>query len=231
MYELRKGEKLNKYQIIDLLGRGAMGEVYKARDPDTGVVAIKVLREDLGKEIAPRKMPSHKNIVIIYAVERTPRDTKFIVMEYYSGHDLKKYSSRMRSQLAREQYYLEMCQIVAQCCEGLEHAHQHGIIHRDIKPANIFILDTPRRSTDWVKILDFGIAKITGGTTTAHGQVGTLPYMSPEHLISSVDSFSDQFSLGIVFYELLAGRRPFNATDSRDLQRQIVNEPAPERSI
>jgi eukaryotic-like serine/threonine-protein kinase len=220
-------ETVGRYEIIEELGRGAMGVVYKAKDPTIGrTVALKTLRLDVhGLETAEmvRRFQnearaagvlSHPNIVTIY--DAGERDGIFyIAMEFIQGTTLHE--------LLAEHHILpteDVIQYSRQICKGLDYAHSHGIVHRDVKPANIMIT-----ANGTVKIMDFGIAK-AGGSMTSTGQVlGTPNYMSPEQVKGRpLDGRSDLFSFGVILYEMLTGEKPFVGQNVTTIIYKIVNE-------
>ncbi len=202
-------EQIGKYQIVERIGRGGMGTVFKAHDPVLDrLVALKVISSegDVTEELKARFFReaqacaklSHPNIVVVHDLGEAAGKL-FIVMEFLDGQELKHVIERKTLPLE------DKLSLMIQVCDGLHFAHQKGIIHRDIKPGNIFVLRNGQ-----VKILDFGIARIAAGTDpglTRTGLImGTLRYMSPEQARGRVDHRSDIFSVGAVFYELLAGR-------------------------
>lgn len=220
-------ETVGRYEIIEELGRGAMGVVYKAKDPTIGrTVALKTLRLDVhGLETAEmvRRFQnearaagvlSHPNIVTIY--DAGEQDGIFyIAMEFMQGTTLHE--------LLAEHHILpteDVIQYSRQICKGLDYAHSHGIVHRDVKPANIMIT-----ANGTVKIMDFGIAK-AGGSMTSTGQVlGTPNYMSPEQVKGRpLDGRSDLFSFGVILYEMLTGEKPFVGQNVTTIIYKIVNE-------
>jgi formylglycine-generating enzyme required for sulfatase activity/tRNA A-37 threonylcarbamoyl transferase component Bud32 len=231
-------EQLGRYEILDELGRGAMGVVYKARDPNIDrLVAIKVispeagmeptrakeLRERFQREARAAGRLSHQNIITIYdAAEDQGR--AFLVMEFIEGTTL---DSMMH---AGHTFTMEdVASIGAQVAQGLDYAHQNGIVHRDIKPANIMLT-----KTGIVKIADFGIARLaeTGVTRTGLA-VGTPHYMSPEQVAGNkVDGRSDQFSMAVMLYELLCGEKAFPGdTLTTVLYRIVQEDPVPIRRV
>jgi serine/threonine protein kinase len=205
-------QNIGRYEIISELGRGAMGLVYKAKDPTIGrIVALKTMRLDVHgleaedmlrrfrNEAQAVGVLNHPNVVTIF--DAAEQDKIFyIAMEFIEGTTLHQLLAQKRV-LSTE----EIIRLSRQIGAGLDYAHSHGIIHRDIKPANIMI--TPNGT---VKIMDFGIAK-TGGSVTSTGQVlGTPNYMSPEQVKGKpLDGRSDLFSFGVVLYEMLTGEKPF----------------------
>lgn len=230
-------ESLAQYRIIKKLGKGGMGEVYLAQDTKLDrKVAIKILSaEALAHENAKKRLIreaqaaaklDHPNICAIYDVNEVESLT-FIVMQYVEGETL---ADRMKDKRLSLSTALD---VARQAAEALAEAHAHGIVHRDIKPQNIMI--TPR---GLVKILDFGLCKQlptnenidneapTMSLLSAPGLIiGTIPYMSPEQLSGEpVDEASDIFSLGITFYEMLAGKNPFKAQSAAVTMSQILTK-------
>lgn len=227
--------KIGKYQILEILGQGAMGIVYKAVDPDIDrEVAIKTINfgpqiEDGDEEIVKRfgrearaagKL-THPNIVTIYEVGRAG-DMTFIVMQYVEGKSLQQLIAEKKKFTDEE----ILC-LFSQICSGLDAAHRKGIVHRDIKPGNILI---DREGN--AHIVDFGVARVETSTMTTTGTtLGTPSYMSPEQVMGKmVDSRSDLFSLGVVLYEILTGERPFRAENVTTLIYKIINEKPPAMS-
>ena len=221
---------LGRYEIVDELGRGAMGVVYKAHDPlIERLVAIKSINlNSLDKrqkeeyqarfyqEAKAAGRLNHPNIVTIYDLGESG-DVAYIAMELMEGRELHNIiNSKQRLPID------ETLNIAIQVAEGLTFAHQHGIVHRDIKPSNIMILND-----NHVKIADFGIAQMESSLalTQAGMIMGSPLYMSPEQVKgASIDARSDIFSFGIVLYELLTGRRPFSGENANSVMYQIVNE-------
>ncbi|MGO9212032.1 MAG: protein kinase domain-containing protein [Terriglobales bacterium] len=228
-------QKIGRYDITGELGKGAMGVVYKATDPNIGrTVAIKTTRLDahgLDTEDLLRRFRNearaagtlnHPNIVTIYDAGEQ-EGVFYIAMEYIEGETLHGLLSQHRS-LPLE----KVIDIVRQVCAGLDYAHAHGVIHRDVKPANIMLA-----ASGAVKVMDFGIAK-AGGTVTATGQVlGTPNYMSPEQVKGKpIDGRSDLFSVGVLLYEMLTGEKPFDGQNVTTIIYKIVSEnPIPPREL
>lgn len=227
-------EKIGRYEILEKLGQGAMGIVYKALDPLIGrVVALKTmtqsanLPEESKKEYVERFFREakaagalqHQNIVTIYDMG-IDDGIPFIAMEYIDGKSLSK--------LLEEKGKLEIedaVNIILQVAEGLHFAHEKGIVHRDIKPDNILI-DRNGRAV----ITDFGIAHLTESNLTKTGEVlGTPYFMSPEQILDGkIDRRSDIFSLGVVFYLMLTGKRPFKGETISSICYHIVHSPPSE---
>jgi len=202
----------DRYRIEELLGFGGMGSVYKASDLELDrVVALKVIRPHLAddpnvlqrfkQEIILSREVTHRNVVRIFDIGQAD-DTRFISMEFVEGTDLHGVLKE-RGALPAE----EAMEIIEQVCLALDAAHQQGVVHRDLKPANIMIVPDGR-----VVVMDFGIARSLehSGMTQTGSLLGTPDYMSPEQVKGeSVDSRSDLFALGIIFYQLLTGELPY----------------------
>ena len=227
-------KKLGRYELIRVLGKGAMGVVYEGRDPNLDRrVAIKTVKvENLSEEAAAEyehrfrtearsaARLQHPNIVSVYDSDRDG-DIAFLVMEYIQGDDLKHHLDR------GVRYSLEQSlKIIRDLLSALDYAHKQGIVHRDIKPANLLIEPGGR-----VKLTDFGVARIqdSGDATRTQGSmVGTLKYMAPEQVQGQkVDSRADLFSVGVVLYQLLTDKRPFDGDNDFSIIHQIIgHEPA-----
>lgn len=232
-------KKLGRYDIVRVLGEGAMGVVYEAVDPNLNrKVAIKTVRvgnlsRDYAMEYELRFRTEahsaarlqHPNIVSVYDSDRDG-NTAYLVMEFVKGQDLKHMLD------SGQRYSLqETVSIICDLLAALEYAHEHKIIHRDIKPANLLIEASGR-----VKLADFGVARIQDSgeaTRTQGGVVGTLKYMSPEQAEGrSVDARSDMFSAAIVLYQLLTDARPFDGDSYFSIVNQIANlSPPPPSSL
>ena len=230
-------ERIGRYKIVRELGRGAMGVVYLATDPTIGrSVAIKTirlgevtnaeerarLRERLFREARSAGVLSHPGIVTIYDMEAQD-DLAFIAMEYVNGPTLEQLLAGPVMPPER------IFNILGQTAVALDYAHQKGIVHRDIKPANIMVTEDGS-----VKITDFGIAKInTSEQFTMTGAiVGTPHYMAPEQVQGqAVDGRADQFSLGVIVFEMLTGEKPFTGEQLTTVVYKIVAEEpaAPQR--
>lgn len=219
--------KIDRYEVIDVVGRGGMGVVYQARDPKLGrLVAIKLLNLDddslLARFLQEARLAGqlkHRNIVTIYdfgELDKVP----FIVMEFVEGTTL--------ATLIRQPPPLSLArklELGSELAAGLDYAHNRGVIHRDVKPANVMV---DREGV--VKILDFGLAR-TGGDAglTQHGlMMGTPNYMSPEQIQGQpIDRRSDIFAVGLVFYELLSGKQAFSGGVPQVLYAITQSEPEP----
>jgi serine/threonine-protein kinase len=222
--------EIGRYKILGELGRGGFGRVYRAYDPTVGrPVAVKILtqvsddsRTRFRNEAMVAGNLGHRSIVTVYEYG-THEESPFLAMEYLEGQDLHQIiTSRTPLSLFKK------CNIMSEVAEGLHCAHQSGVVHRDMKPANIMVL---RDGT--VKIMDFGIARITRSPDatrlTQQGYlIGTLRYMAPEQLAGSdFDALCDIFGYGVVFYELLTGRYPFEAPDAQSLMYKLTFEEPP----
>jgi serine/threonine protein kinase/Tfp pilus assembly protein PilF len=230
---LRKGERISHFEIVDKLGGGGMGVVYEARDVELNrTVALKFLpphlstdesaQERFMQEARAASSLDHPNICTIYEIGRTDEGEIFIAMAFYGGRTLK--SVLEDGPVTAEQ----AGRITRQIAAGLTRAHEAGITHRDIKPANIMVTDRGA-----IKILDFGLAKLAEGAdlTREGSTLGTAAYMSPEQARGDeVDHRSDLWSLGVVAYEMLAGRKPFAGDYEQAAVYSILNEQPEELS-
>ncbi|PIE41142.1 MAG: hypothetical protein CSA49_04735 [Gammaproteobacteria bacterium] len=221
-------DTIGKYNIEGVLGKGAMGVVYKGFDPNIArPVAIKTIHKSLldsemGQEMLRRFQTeaqavgklTHANIVGIYEFDQF-QGTPYFVMEYVEGKDLKTLIKE-----GKEYTLDEAIQVISAVLDGLDYVHEFGIVHRDIKPANIFITNK-----GVVKIADFGIARMDNSELTQVGSVlGTPSYMSPEQCIGAgVDERSDLFSTGVMLYELLTGKKPFRADQATAIINNVIN--------
>ena len=218
-------EKIGKYEVVDQIGRGGMGTIFRARDPILQrLVALKVisdveitpeLRMRFFREAQACARIAHPNIVIVHDMGED-NGRLYIVMELLEGEELRRVIARQAEVSLKEKI-----DIVRQICDGLHFAHQKGVIHRDIKPANILVLRTGQ-----VKILDFGIAHIASAVTqrdlTRTGMfMGTLRYMAPEQVRGHADPRSDMFSVGAVAYELFSGHPQFSGNDPLQILEQL----------
>jgi serine/threonine protein kinase len=226
---LHPRRRIGKYRVIARIGRGGMGMVYRCLDETLErEVAVKTLtlegsldeesRKRFEVEAKAAAKLQHPNIVTVFELGED-RGVSFIAMELLPGVDLEALLRSGETLLLQEKL-----DIVIQVCRGLAYAHEHRIIHRDIKPSNIRLLDDGT-----AKIMDFGIAKLGGTQLTKAGMmVGTVHYMSPEQVRGKpLDGRSDVFSLGVILYELLAGRRPFLGEAATEVLYKIVHDPPP----
>jgi serine/threonine protein kinase len=224
-----------RYEILELLGQGGMGAVYKARDNELErFVALKLIRPELAsnpeilrrfkQELILAREVTHRNVIRIFDLGQA-KGFKFITMEFVEGRDLRAVL-RAREKLPPE----EVVGIVGQVCRALEAAHAAGVVHRDLKPQNI-MLD----AKDRVYVMDFGIAHSleTPGMTQTGALMGTPEYMSPEQAKGmKVDARSDLFSLGIIFYEMLTGVSPYKAdTALATLLKRTQERPQPPADV
>jgi serine/threonine protein kinase len=221
------GEKIGHYNILEKLGEGGMGIVYKTHDTKLDrTVALKFLPSHLGPDETEKRRflhearaasgLDHSNICSIHSIDETSDGKLFIVMAYYEGMSLKDKIGQ--NPLPLKEVIAYSLQIGA----GLQEAHKKGVVHRDLKPANIFLTQTEQ-----IKIIDFGLAKAAQRTmlTKAGTTLGTAQYMSPEQAQGSdVDHRTDIWSLGVVMYEMITGRRPFKSEYETALVYSIINE-------
>lgn len=230
---LSAGHRIGDYRIDALLGRGGMGEVYRAEqlEPVRRTVALKLLRShrldarQLGYFEVERQVLAqmqHPAIAQIFDAGTTSDGVPYFAMEFIEGEPLTRYCEVEGLDLrARLELFLRVC-------EGVQHAHQKGVIHRDLKPANVLVSRIDGRAMP--KIIDFGIATATSRSLAASGEIaGTPAYMSPEQAGRTpyeVDIRSDVYSLGVVLYELLTGHRPLTDTDRPGTQRTTLRPPS-----
>ena len=223
----------NRYEILEVIGTGGMAVVFKARCHRLNrLVAIKMLKKDLSEDAEFRRrfhdesqavaMLSHPNIMAVYDVSRGG-DMDYIVMELIDGITLKQYMER-RGRLN----WPEALHFITQIMKGLSHAHSRGIIHRDIKPQNIMIL---RDGT--VKVTDFGIACLSNGSNASNEAIGSVHYISPEQAKGDyTDNRSDIYSAGVVLYEMLTSRLPFDGDNPVSIAIQHFSAvPLPPREL
>jgi tetratricopeptide (TPR) repeat protein len=233
--ERRLPETVGRYRVVRLVGEGGMGAVYEAeQDQPRRIVALKVIKPGWTSPELLRRFElesqalgrlQHPGIAQIY--EAGAADTGFgpqpyFAMEFIRGKTLKEYSAA--HQLSTRQ----RLELMARICDAVEHAHERGLIHRDLKPGNIIVDQTGQP-----KILDFGVARLTGSDVQATRQtdlgqlVGTLAYMSPEQVMADtleLDKRSDVYALGVVLYELLAGRLPYTFDNNLQAVQTILEE-------
>ena len=217
----------NRYRILQHLGRGGMGSVYKAHDIELNrVVALKTIRGDLSrhswaldrmkKEVVLARQVTHKNVSRVFDLGQHDH-VRFLTMEYIEGRNL---GERLRS---GETFSIGQAgTIMLQCAEGLRSAHEAGVVHRDLKPDNVMLSADGK-----VTLMDFGIAKLIGEMAAA-SYSGTPRYVSPEQLIGlTQDQRSDIYSMGLIFYELIAGDHPFPNANSEEAIRERAETEAP----
>jgi eukaryotic-like serine/threonine-protein kinase len=230
------GAVIAQYRVLEEIGAGGMGVVYKAEDTKLGrLVALKFLPETLAtdasaleqlqREARAASALNHPNICTIYDIDEC-KGHPFIAMEYLDGRSLKDHI------LGRTLDTDEISKLGIQIAEALAAAHSKGVVHRDVKPGNIIVA-----ASGPVKVLDFGLAKLIGShggnaptksLTETHAATGTPPYMSPERLRGrEVDARTDIYALGVVLYEMSTGRRPFTAEILPQLIDDILNSPLP----
>ena len=240
--ELKPGQRIGHYKIISLLGAGGMGEVYLAQDTKLGrEIALKLLPVQFTtdanrlrrfeQEARVASALNHPNICMIHEIGATEDDRQYIAMEYVDGVTLRQHMTEARLKLS------EVLDVAVQVASGLGAAHEVGIVHRDIKPENIMM-----RRDGYAKVLDFGLAKLTEQEATDVGAppgawvktdtgvvMGTSSYMSPEQARGlAVDRRTDIWSLGVVIYEMVAGRPPFEGATTSDVIVSILErEPPP----
>lgn len=224
------GQTISHYKVVERLGSGGMGIVYKAQDVRLGrFVALKFLPPNLAEDegqkmrfIQEAKAASaidHPNIGAIHEIDEAENGEVFIAMAYYEGETLKKKIESGPLSVG------QTINIAVQVAEGLAKAHEQRVIHRDIKPANVMLT-----KNGVAKIVDFGLAKLVGQTrlTRTGRTVGTAAYMSPEQVRGeNVDHRTDIWSLGVILYEMLCGRLPFQADYVEAIIYLILNEDAP----
>jgi serine/threonine-protein kinase len=223
-------KKVGKYEVIEELGRGAMGVVYRARDPFIGrLVALKTITPGLldnpdllqrfYREAQAAGRLQHPNIVIIYDLGEAD-GLPYIAMEFLEGNSLEKLIQNTPNMPLGQKL-----DIIIQLCRGLEFAHKNGVVHRDVKPGNIIVM-----TDGTVKVVDFGIVRLSSTSMTSTGMViGTVGYMSPEQAQGEhVDARSDLFAVGVVMYELFAYQKPFAGNNVAAVLIKIVTEdPSP----
>jgi len=235
-------KKIGRYEILEELGHGAMGTVYRAKDPAMDrVVALKtiialVLSSDQGSDFRERFYRearaagalAHPGIVPVFDVGEH-EGLPFLVMEFISGKtlaDAMKKGERMTLD--------RVCELGQKIAEALGYAHQHGVVHRDIKPANILLTSKEVHGIERPKITDFGVAKLAAGHTTLTGQIlGTPAFMPPEQFTGApIDGRADIFSLGVVLYWMATGEQPFPGESMTAVSYKVVHtEPVPPRRL
>src|SRR5437870_8718215 len=220
---------IGKYKILNRIGQGAMGEVFKAHDPFLNrMVAVKTISSSLGTESELRRRflreaqsaarLNHPNIITVYDFGEE-QGRIFMAMELLEGSDLKDLiGSHALPDLERK------LDVMEQVCEGLAFAHSMEVVHRDLKPGNVHV-----QPSGQVKILDFGLARLGASEMTRTGMVmGTPHYMSPEQVRGEkADARSDVFALGCVMYELLTHKKPFDADTMHSVLFKVMQEEPP----
>jgi serine/threonine-protein kinase len=229
------GKVIGSYKIVEKIGEGGMGAVFRGLDTMLErEVAIKMLRPELASqpdvlerfrtEAVTLAKLNHPNIATLYSFMRDGEDY-FMVMEFVRGQTLDELIRRFGAMMIERAVPL-FCQAL----DGIDHAHRMGIIHRDIKPANMMLTDSGS-----IKVMDFGIARVLGSArmTRQGNVVGTIEYMSPEAVRGlEVDARSDVYSLGILLYEMLTGRVPFDSTSEFEMMKmQVEQAPQPPRTF
>ena len=218
--------RIGKYEIQGELGHGGFGIVYRAYDPSIPRhVAIKILTAEASPELLGRFRAeaattaslTHKYIVTVYDYGEH-EGAPYLAMELLKGENLKQLIER-RAPLT----LLEKVRIMSQVAEGLHFAHERGVVHRDVTPANIMLLPGGE-----IKIMDFGIARVTSHASARHTQkgdlLGTMRYLSPERFTGAdADALSDIFAYGVVYYELVSGIHPFDAKDIGTVMFRITS--------
>jgi serine/threonine protein kinase len=246
-----------RYLLEKRLGRGAMGQVYLARDQNFGVrrVAVKTVRPDIlsdadmqeGEAIARFEREArtaasiqHPNVVSVSDFGKSPEGVFFLVMEYVQGETLH-HLLRREGTLSPQRTLALLRQVAA----GVEAAHDEGILHRDLKPANIFIMQSRKRSSGgdgFVKVGDFGLAKIVNQAASeidaiagpaSRGIIGTPEFMAPEQMQpnAQLDARADVYSLGTIAYQMLVGRPPFSGELTQLIMQKLMNTPQPPSSV
>src|SRR6266851_4808979 len=230
---LSVGDKLGPYEILAPTGTGGMGEVYKARDPRLDrIVAIKTSKTEFSERFAREARAvgalNHPNICQIYDLGRLPQGGGYLVMEFIDGAPIAPVDSTRK-----------LLDLAMQIADGVAAAHLAGFTHRDLKPDNILVTGPQTPHPGRVKILDFGLAKLSGSIPQSQATqsiaavtdpgtvVGTVSYMSPEQARGQeVDARSDQFSFGLIVYELAAGKRAFVRSSTAETMAAIIRDEA-----
>lgn len=228
MDEKMVGREVSRYRIIERIGAGGMGVVYRAEDKilkrdvalkflPAGLTADSEARERLVREAQVASALDHPSICTVYEIDQAPDGQMYMAMAYYPGQTLKQRIEQGPIPVE------ESLEISLEIAKGLIKAHEKGVIHRDIKPANIIITED-----DFIKIVDFGLAILTGQTHITSEQViavGTVNYMSPEQLQGEeVDRRTDVWALGLVMFEMLTGVYPFRGTNAPSVMHSIMHD-------
>src|SRR6476469_8451925 len=228
------GKTVGKYRIVERLGRGGMGTVYKAIDETLDrEVAINVLNADLGDsdilkrfraEAVTLARLNHPGIATLYELYRDDTDL-LMVMEFVRGETVHELSERMGALAPPQAAHLAM-----QVLDALSHAHRAGVVHRDLKPANLMVTEL-----GIVKVMDFGIARVLGTEHYTQGgyMMGTPAYMAPEQVLGGeIDGRADLYAVGVLFYRLLSRELPFKADTAIAMaQKQVADAPTPIRNL
>ncbi len=229
----------NRYEILDRIGTGGMGAVFKVRHVELGkIFALKIIHSEMSENARVREMfyaearlassLEHRNIVSITDFGEDLRRGAFIVMEFLKGESLA-------DRLDRERHVdiKTVCDIVSQTADALAYMHESGIIHGDIKPENIFLARSPEeddRRRNLVKVLDFGLSRMKQHYRADRSEqlAGTPAYLAPERIMGAPpDEHSDLYSLGVLFYEMLTGRLPFDGNVAQILSAHLNEPPTP----
>jgi serine/threonine-protein kinase len=234
----RVGEVLaGKYRLTELLGSGGMGDVYRAVNELVGrEIAIKVLRAEhaenevviqrFTREARAANLVGHENVIDVIDVGQDANGCPFIVQELLEGEDLLAYVQRLGGKMPLEEVVDLLCPVI----EAVAEAHRRGVVHRDIKPENVFLVK--KGAERIAKLLDFGVSKVRsiGGRRAEAGEMlGTPPYMAPEqlHAACNADARTDVWAIGVMLFELLSGRLPFDAEEPAVLFAAIATTDAP----
>jgi len=230
---------LGRYRVEARIGEGGMGTVYRAVDERGMPVAVKRLHGEIGsspnlsarfeREAQAQSMLAHPNIAALHAFGVSEAGEMFFVMEYVAGHDLATELEQGPLAPARALAFTR------QLLGALHHAHQFGLVHRDLKPENVLVSSTA--AGEQIKIIDFGLVKMVGDVLGAEGRqrltatgviFGTPEYMAPEQMLDQpLDPRTDLYAVGILLFELLTGRRPFESEEISEVWRAHLNAPVP----
>jgi hypothetical protein len=233
--QLEQSSALESFGPLELVGRGGMAEVYRARDPKGRDVAIKVLRsisegsegiKRFEREAAIIAGFDHPNIVKLYDYRITSDGTRIMIMEYVPGFSLSGHVQETGAPLE------DAIELLADLCRALDYAHSRGVVHRDIKPSNVLVEPLGGTPPRWRAVLtDFGIAKVDATTQLTRSQlIGTVTHMSPEQIRdpAHVDHRSDIYSLGVLAYQLLTGQVPFDSRGATAVLLAHLQQPPPD---